>query len=67
MHHMFEAKQVILQVSGAGKKEIVERMYRSRPTDELPGTVLKLLPGGKVVLDKEAAEGIKDLIAAGGK
>lgn len=31
VHHMFEAKQVILQVSGAGKKEIVERMYRSRP------------------------------------
>lgn len=61
IRHMFEAKQVILQVSGPGKREIVERMYRSRPTDQLPGTVLKLLPGGKVVLDNEAAEGIKNL------
>lgn len=63
VHHMFEAKQVVLQVSGSGKKEIVERMYKSRPTDEIPGTVLKLLPGGKVVLDVAAAEGVRDFFS----
>lgn len=61
VHHMFEAKQVILQVSGTTKKDIVERMYMSRPTDEIPGTVLKLLPGGKVVLDEDAAAGIRKI------
>lgn len=62
VHHMFEAKQVILQISGSAKKDIVERMYKSRPTDEIPGTVLKLLPGGKVILDEAAAERIKNLL-----
>lgn len=62
VHHMFETKQVILQVSGTAKKDIVERMYKSRPTDEIPGTVLKLLPGGKVVLDEAAAGKIKGFI-----
>lgn len=62
VHHMFEAKQVVLQVSGSGKKEIVEKMYRSRPVDQIPGTVLKLLPGGLVVLDEDAAADIKDLL-----
>ncbi len=62
VRHMFETKQVILQVSGAAKKDIVEKMYKSRPTDEIPGTVLKLLSGGKVVLDEAAAEGIKSLL-----
>lgn len=61
VHHMFEAKQVILQVSGEAKKDIVEQMYRTQPIDKLPGTVLKLLPGGMVVLDEAAASGIKDL------
>lgn len=55
VHHMFEAKSVILQVSGAAKQDIVEKMYQSQPTDQIPGTVLKLLPGGKVILDKAAA------------
>ena len=44
------------------RKDIVERMYKSRPTDEIPGTVLKLLPGGKVVLDEAAAGKIKGFI-----
>lgn len=62
VHHMFEAKQVILQVSGKAKQDIVEKMYRAQPTDQIPGTVLKLLPGGLVILDEDAAAGIKDLL-----
>lgn len=59
VRHMYEAKSVILQVAGSAKKEIVEQMYRTQPTDKLPGTVLKLLPGGLVVLDEAAAEKIR--------
>lgn len=62
IHHMFETKKVILQVSGSAKKDIVERMYKTPPTDRIPGTVLKLLPGGMVILDEAAAEGIKELL-----
>ena len=62
VHHMFETKQVILQVSGAAKQDIVEKMYRSQPTDQIPGTVLKLLPGGKVILDRAAAARIEELL-----
>lgn len=60
---MFEAKEVILQVSGKAKQDIVKEMYYTNPTEELPGTVLKLLPGGLVVLDQDAAEGIQNLLA----
>lgn len=62
VHHMYEAKSVILQVSGSEKSKIVEELYRSVPTDQLPGTVLKLLPGGMVLLDEAAAQRIKDLL-----
>ena len=62
VHHMYEAKTVILQVAGPAKSQIVEKMYRTPPTDKLPGTVLKLLPGGMVILDKAAAQGIMELL-----
>ena len=54
---------MILQVSGKAKQDIVKEMYYTNPTEELPGTVLKLLPGGLVVLDQDAAEGIQNLLA----
>ena len=60
---MFEAKKVVLQVSGKAKQNIVKKMYYTQPTQELPGTVLKLLPGGLVVLDEDAAKGIRELLA----
>ena len=62
VHHMFEAKQVVLQVSGSAKKEIVEKVYKTQPTYKIPGTVMVLLPGGLVVMDEDAAAGIKDLL-----
>lgn len=67
VHHMFETEQVILQVSGTAKRDIVEKMYRTQPTDRIPGTVLKLLPGGKVILDRAAAAGIEDLLSNAGR
>lgn len=60
--HMFEAKKVVLQISGKAKSDIVYKMYHSRPTEDLPATVLSLLPGGFVLVDKEAASKIKDIV-----
>ncbi len=62
VHDMFETKQVILLASGEEKKAIAEKMYRAQPTDKIPGTVLKLLSGGMVILDKAAAADIQDLL-----
>lgn len=58
VRHMYETKLVILQAGGAHKKEIIQKMYETPPTEQLPATVLKLLPGGVVVLDQDAAAGI---------
>lgn len=58
VHHMFDAKQVILQVSGIHKKDIVYDLYHTQPTQKLPGTVLKLLDRSKIILDKDAASRI---------
>ena len=62
VRHMFECGHVILQAGGSHKSEIVERLYRTAPTEELPATVLKLVPHGTVVLDRDAAANILDLL-----
>jgi glucosamine-6-phosphate isomerase len=57
MWYMFEAKQVVLQVTGAKKAEIIRQVYHSAPSMRLPGTVMQLLgkSQGVVVLDEDAA------------
>lgn len=62
VHHMFDAKMVVLQVAGEHKKDIVYDLYHTQPTQKLPGTVMKLLPGGRIILDKAAAQRITDLL-----
>ena len=62
VRHMFDCNHVVLQVGGSHKAEIVERLYRTAPTEELPATVLKLVPHGTVVLDRDAAANILDLL-----
>jgi glucosamine-6-phosphate isomerase len=57
MWYVFEAKQVVLQVTGAKKAEIIQKVYHSAPAMQLPGTVMQLLKRdqGVVVLDEDAA------------
>lgn len=55
VRHMFETKSVLLQVSGEAKKDIVARLYQEQPSCQLPGTVMKLLEHGLIVLDEAAA------------
>lgn len=62
VHHMFETKLVVLQVGGAHKAEITERLIRTAPTEALPATVLKLVPHGVLVVDRDAAARVIDLL-----
>ncbi len=55
MHHIFETKQVILQICGAHKQDIVWRLFHTRPTEDLPATALAMMDGAQVIMDKEAA------------
>jgi glucosamine-6-phosphate isomerase len=57
MWYLFEAKQVVLQVTGTKKAEIIRNVYHSAPAMRLPGTVMQLLGKnrGVVVLDEDAA------------
>lgn len=58
MRHILEAKRVILQAGGAAKADIVNRLYRTKPSPGLPATVMQLLDNGYVVLDRAAASEI---------
>lgn len=62
VRHIFETKKVILQISGAAKKDIVYDMYQSQPGEEIPATVMKLLTDGEVIMDEAAAQRVADLI-----
>ena len=62
VHHMFDAKLVILQVGGAHKADIMERVLRTPPTENLPATVLKLVDNGVLVIDRDAASKAMDLM-----
>lgn len=62
IHHMFETGLVILQVGGAHKADIMEKVFRSAPTEEIPATVLKLLPHGVIVTDRDAASKVLDIV-----
>lgn len=62
VHHMFETGKVILQVGGSHKVEILEKVIRTAPTEEIPATVLKLLPHGVIVTDRDAAANVLDVL-----
>lgn len=62
IRQMFDCGQVVLQISGQHKAEITERMLRTAPTEEIPATVMKLLPHATVVLDRDAASRALDLL-----
>ena len=64
VHHMFECKRTILQISGSHKADITDKLLRTAPTEAIPATVLKLLPHGTVVLDRDAAANCMDLLEA---
>lgn len=62
IRHLFECKRTVLQVSGSHKADITEQFLRTAPTEAIPATVIKLLPHGTVVLDRDAASKCLDLL-----
>jgi len=62
IQHMFEAKKVVLQISGKHKQDIVHRMYTTGVTTDLPGSVFQVLPNSSVIMDTEAAQKIQNLL-----
>lgn len=62
VRHVFDSRQVVLQVIGDAKKDIIYSMYHAQPTQDIPATVMTLLGGGLVVIDKAAAARILDIL-----
>lgn len=62
IHHMFETGLVILQVGGSHKAEIMEKVFLSAPTEDIPATVLKLVPHGVIVTDRDAAANVLEIL-----
>lgn len=62
VRHLFACGQVVLQVGGSHKAEIMERVFRSAPSEDIPATVLKLVTHGVVVTDRDAAARVLDLL-----
>lgn len=62
IQHMFEVKQVVLQICGEHKKDIVRRMYTTGVSTDLPGSVFQVLPNSRVIMDADAAQNILDLL-----
>lgn len=60
IRHLFDARRVVLQVSGKQKQEIIEKLYHGAVTEALPASVFRLLPGGVVVLDEAAAGKLRE-------
>lgn len=55
---IFQAKKILLAVSGAGKAGILKQVLYGPVRPQVPGTILQLHPDVTVVADREAAAGI---------
>lgn len=62
IRHILETKKVILQIAGSHKQDIVWKLYHTRPTQELPATALMLMDGAEVIMDREAAAKVLELV-----
>ncbi len=63
IQHMFDARDVVLQISGSHEQSIVHTLYTTPATTDLPGTVFQLLPQGRIVMDEAAAVKIRNLLS----
>ncbi len=55
---IFQAKKILLVVSGKGKAEILKKVLQGPICPQVPGSILQLHPDVTVVADREAAEAI---------
>jgi 6-phosphogluconolactonase/glucosamine-6-phosphate isomerase/deaminase len=52
--HFREAKLPILIAAGQTKQNIMKKVLTSAPGEELPATIVHLMPGAYVMVDKDA-------------
>ncbi len=62
---IFESRLAILQISGSHKKEIVQKLYQTEPENNLPATALKLHRNALIILDEDAASGVRNAVGGG--
>lgn len=62
VRHMFETRKVVLQVCGAHKQDIMYQLFTTRPSQDLPASALSLMDGSMIIMDRDAAEKIADLL-----
>ena len=53
---IFQAKHILMLVSGAAKADIVARVFQGDITPQVPGSILQLHPNITLIADKQAAE-----------
>ena len=59
--NLMQCPVLVMAANGRNKKDIAEKMITGPVTEELPASVLQLHPDCEVILDPEAAEGLKCL------
>ena len=59
LKHLQEAKLPIVMASGEKKAAIIGKAFSQKPTEQIPVTIVHLISQGYIMLDKEAASGIR--------
>jgi len=57
---IFAAKKILLLISGASKAEITKKLFEGKLHTDIPACFLLLHPNVTLVIDKAAAQGIRD-------
>jgi len=52
---IFQAKRILMVASGAGKADIMQKLFFGPITPQVPGSILQLHPDVTLVVDKDAA------------
>ena len=60
--HLLKAKEAILMASGLGKAPILQRIQNEEISEELPASVFKLHPNGKIWIDKAAHQEVQNVV-----
>lgn len=58
---IMQAKKIVLLASGREKREVIQRALEGKISPELPASVLQLHNDVVVILDREAAGGLKEI------
>ena len=60
IHTIMQAKELIMMAKGTKKAKLVKRMIEGKVSEDFPGSIIQKHPHVIVVLDKEAAQDLKE-------